>query len=290
MEVQDLFQKVNANIAVAIRIHKIDTFSVFQRSLSSVLSQENVIVYPIIISQNFSEDQSYLLKEFCSYFEFLFNREIFIINYEESPGVDCRSAMLNVFLEYVRNNDFFEYFGFLDYDDVIFSRSYTVLVNSCRFAQMEVAYGGILREIMVDSGDNRFFTTRWEKGPFSLDDKRRSDLINGNFLPIHSYLVSTSVLTSSVQFDERLLRLEDYDFLLQLASFCKFSPLARKIPVGSYRFYRSSSVTNSTHHEFSPKNLDTSPWLDAMEFLLEKHGDLSLVDTFAEVHLFNASL
>ncbi len=166
-------------------------------------------------------------------------------------GRDLRSQALNLGLEAATGH----YIAFLDYDDLIYPSAYTLLVNQLRRTGAVLAAGGAVRA-QVQSRDSGLYVQR--KLPWLHLGTRQSDLLQNNFLPLHSFVINRAECRlPQPWFDERLSRLEDYDFLLRLASTAPFDLSQLDRYVCEYRLVaRHQQVDDGTASGFSPTNVN----------------------------------
>ena len=112
----------------------------------------------------------------------------------------------NVGLDYVTDRaDRFDYMTFLDDDDILYP---------CFAAQMGAALTGSEADLVYALANRRHLRRATEPGPSPLPG---SCLVAENFIPCNSYCLSLPFLRQAgFRFDEHLLYLDDWDFLLSL--------------------------------------------------------------------------
>ena len=112
----------------------------------------------------------------------------------------------NVALDYVTDRaDRFDYLTFLDDDDILYP---------CFAAQMGAALTGSGADLVYALANRRHLRRPAEPGPSPLPG---SCLVAENFIPCNSYALSLPFLRQvGFRFDEHLLYLDDWDFLLSL--------------------------------------------------------------------------
>ena len=112
----------------------------------------------------------------------------------------------NVALDYVTDRaDRFAYLTFLDDDDILYP---------CFAAQMGAALTGSGADLVYALANRRHLQRPAEPGPSPLPG---SCLVAENFIPCNSYCLSVPFLRQTgFRFDEHLLYLDDWDFLLSV--------------------------------------------------------------------------
>jgi O-antigen biosynthesis protein len=165
-----------------------------------------------------------------------------------------RSAAANIALQHAKG----EYLIFLDDDDWFhpdhISRLHAVLAKQ---PQVHAAYTGVVVTDVEGRPMRQVFDVA-----FDFAQQRA-----GNFLPIHSVLFRSSVLSHGVQFNESLDLYEDWDFWLQLAQITTFSHLPGVS--ASYRIHNSSGVHQENSVTQAAKKRIQSSWLDSLPVPLE---------------------
>ncbi len=120
---------------------------------------------------------------------------------------DARSRALNIGMK----NASGPYIAFLDDDDKVYPDHYRRLIKAIQKSGRSWAYADTVQTLIDQQGRVR---KRWQ--PYIRRRFSYTDLLAGNFIPIHSYVFDRRQ-APGLFFDERLCRLEDYDFLLRLA-------------------------------------------------------------------------
>lgn len=127
---------------------------------------------------------------------------------------DARARSLNLGIAHATGR----YIAFLDDDDKVYPPHYETLVGALNGSSYAWAYSDVIL-----AGYNRDGQLVSRTMPFQR--LRYSFLyhLKENFIPIHSFVVDRLRANDMPTIDESLCRLEDYDFLLRLAS--KYEPL-----------------------------------------------------------------
>jgi hypothetical protein len=196
-----------------------------------------------------------------------------------SDGVDGRSHLLNRGMQLAQG----QYLAFLDYDDVVYGEIYQALITRLQSVEAAVAFGGTRLAVVntMDSASSPMFIE--SKQPFINERKNKAHLLlQGNFFPIHSYVIDRSrVQPQDLYIDTQLSRLEDYEFLLRLAAKYQLDFQACGVPVAEYRFRTDGS--NSTVM-FGPFDAEKrQPWIDAEQYLAIRKQQIQVQMTIAEL-------
>jgi hypothetical protein len=175
---------------------------------------------------------------------------------------DTRSRLLN---EGVRRSSG-QYLAFLDYDDVVYPDGYRILVDELAASGRGVAAGGTQVAEVTRAKDGAL-----EVGaarPFVHDGRSKLDLFNGNFLPIHSFVINRFVVPKdSILTEESLQRLEDHCLLVNLALVTEFSFAKMSQPVCEYRVF--DGVFSGDRSRFLDcKDSDIEAWRQSKEFII----------------------
>jgi glycosyltransferase involved in cell wall biosynthesis len=172
-------------------------------------------------------------------------------------GIDGRSTLLNEGISAADG----QYLAFLDYDDVVYPESYSLLIQNCQNSGSAVAVGGC-----------RLATQRWttvqpahlftgSKRPYLDHAKNKLDLFLDNFIPIHSFVIDRAQIDPELlRFDVTLRCFEDYEVLLKLAAKYEFDFTDLSTPIVEYRIRNDGSNTIPTH-ESDPQKLQE--WTEA---------------------------
>ena len=112
----------------------------------------------------------------------------------------------NVAIDYMKERpETFHYIAFLDDDDILYPHFSSQIGEALRWSGADLVYA---------MSNKRWLPRPAEPGPSPLPD---SCLISENFIPCNSYGLATPFLRhSGIRFDEDMLYLDDWDFLLSL--------------------------------------------------------------------------
>lgn len=224
---------------VVVRFHDASRIDELGRAVFSLVCQTYRPLHVHVVAQRFSEKQLMGVRAtLASYVELGRDAEIELLNFDEPEPRDARSALINVGIRHARGR----YLAFLDYDDVLYPEAYQKLVAELERSGAGIAFASVaVRQVTMSHGiplANSKELTYQDRG------KDLVDLFRDNFCPIHSYVIDRRhVHEDGLFYDERLSRLEDYEFLLRVCSksVSSFSQLSTVI--GDYYFKDDGSNT-----------------------------------------------
>ncbi len=154
------------------------------------------------------------------------------------PGVDGRSQLMNAGVAVATGR----YLAFLDDDDIVYPQAYARLIGRLRDNPAAVmAAGGceLVRVVQTEAGMQMIGPA---PPPFGRDHVK-FDLLIGNFIPIHSYIVDLARFPrGSVIFRDEAVPLEDYDFLLRLAAGGAFDLSLTDEMICEYRLHDGNTI------------------------------------------------
>jgi len=204
-------------------------FSVF---CSTYKEKELVIVYQGNKENEFESYVDYLKSIYGSEIDF---KLCINSNYLE----DQRAKNINIGI----NNASGRFVCFLDDDDMVLSTHYEDLINLINLEKYVWGYSICLRNIC--DGD---YVIKKEN-TYSCDYSYK-ELLNNNFIPIHSFIVDRNAIILNpeiIKTEESLTRLEDYFILLNLAS--KYNPIINKKNGVLYNFQFTKEDDNKKCEE-----------------------------------------
>jgi glycosyltransferase involved in cell wall biosynthesis len=221
-------------LSVIIRIHDARLLKRLDEAVFSAAIQRYHPVQVVVAIQGDSPDaqsvEALLAAQPFTAEEHRAHRVVVVPNPEKR---DLRARLLNCGLEAAIGR----YVAFLDADDVVYQHAWSILVDKLVKTDAGLAAGSIvkaeIRCIESESGVLDYVGTKrpwFESEPVPI----QRDLMDGNFLPLHAFVIDRS-RAKLPAFDERLSRLEDYDFLLRLGAQVRFDLSAIGVPVGEYR-------------------------------------------------------
>lgn len=272
------------HVTVGVRFHSPAQLGLLSRCLLSIGAQTNVRVTLVLALQGFSKKQSsdaaVVAKRSLAGSGF----SLRVLNVPNPGKLDLRSRLLNEIVRAHYEIVNADYLSFIDFDDIWFSHALSTLVDALQAGSYAVAYGDIHCADVYLDGESLYL--RGLKDVYRISQKRKSDLLQGNFLPLHSYMFNTRLVTRDLlRYDESLERLEDYDVLLGLGARLPFSGLHRNRLIGLYNFYTSADgFSNTTGNVFrqNAQNSRDPRWADALRCIVARHSGVSWNSFFGE--------
>ena len=261
-------------VTVGVRFHNMEHLSLLNRCLCCIAAQEGVNVHLLLALQDFTADQvaqvEALTTRAFTGSDFGFE----LINMPNPNNKDLRSALLNAIVERHYERDATDYLVFIDYDDIWFQFALRTLIEPLQFGAFALSYADIhCADVFYDAGQTYLCDIR---DVFQIKHKTKRDLMQDNFLPLHSYMFQTSRIEPKLlHYDENLVRLEDYDVLLSIARRYPFAGLHRGQLIGLYNFYSSlGGKMNTSRNVFLPMEDEAveEVWHQARRTVIARHG------------------
>ena len=168
--------------------------------------------------------------------------DFFPIKYIIHKTPKGRTAAINTGL----TNATGKWIAYLDDDDILYPWHFESLLSVHDLSHYHVIYGDYNRALFLDQ-TGRTPLKLIGVPPWEFN---RNELLIGNYIPIHSYIHLKECIDSIGFWDESLNRLEDYEFLVRLASFGNFRHV--KKVVAEYRIYldADNSITGRGRSEY----------------------------------------
>lgn len=224
-------------VDVIVRFHDPSRLWELERAVFSLAGQFHSPVRILVITQRFSILAQHTVKQALEdVITWSRGVNLSVLNFEHDDPIDARSELINLGIA----NATGRYLGFLDYDDVLYTEAYALLVDRLRKTDAAVAFART--PVVLADMHGRFSIIREKLQPFI--GEILADLFRGNFCPIHSYLMDrTKIPLKLLSFESRLTIEEDYHFLLRL---CAESPADFQIietDIGLYYYKTDGSNT-----------------------------------------------
>lgn len=232
----DLITYEENTLSVIIRSHKEERLSLLDETLFSLAIQYWEDIEIIIALQNGTEDFKNKVIKLIEKQPFHHNSKFQVITVNIPPNFDGRSSLLNHGINCAKGR----YIAFLDDDDFVYQHCYQTLITQLRTSTYPIVIGGCRTAQIKDEFGNSYIEKK--ENPFNWGNSKL-DLITDNFIPIHSYVIDrTRIAQTDFYFDENFSLLEDYEFLLRLASKYEFDFTVFNNIVCEYRLHSDNSL------------------------------------------------
>nr|WP_222533341.1 glycosyltransferase [Azospirillum sp. 412522] len=221
-----------------VRFHDVRRLAELERCVFSLVGQQYRPLHIHIVVQRFSDEERLATEAaLAPMLRFPGAPRLTVHPWNEEGVVDARSHLLNHGIRVAQGR----YLAFLDYDDLLFPEAYELLVGRLRTTGAAIAFASV--EMMsVDVADGLFHMVGRAHAPFW--GRTLLNLLEGNFCPIHSYVIDRSRVDDGIlAIDPALTIEEDYDLLLRL---CARHPSDFELigtPIGYYVFKTDGSNT-----------------------------------------------
>jgi hypothetical protein len=249
----------SAGIDVIVRFHDINRLKELNRAIFSIVSQHYRPINIILCVQRFSEAQiDSVLSSLKPMLSIEDSPSLVIENFIEAAPIDARSALVNIGFRSAKNR----FITFLDYDDIIYSEAYQLLSSNLRRTGASISFASI--NVKRITKFPSFDFVKEAETPFL--GSNLLDLFEGNFCPIHSFMIDRQIINKEfLIFDALLTKGEDYDFLLRIVSQFKSDFSLIGTFIGSYSYKDDGSNTIIVEH--GSNNAIQAAWKNSEEFL-----------------------
>lgn len=199
------------HLSVIVRFHEGASLEMLDLALFSLAGSQYEDLEVIIVGQNLTPETTAKISESVSLQPWS-NKTKTRLEVVQIGNRDGRSELINIGIGLSTGR----YIAFLDYDDVVYQRGYSTLIDKLKNSTAAIAVGGC-RRAGVESAQNIYSITFKDK-PYVWGGVS-DDLFQDNFVPIHSYVIDRTRCNSKfLNFDVNLSRLEDYAFLIKIAA------------------------------------------------------------------------
>lgn len=254
----------NNTLSTIVRFHRIERLCFLEEALFSLALQSWRDHETVIVIQNGTEEMRATIDAIIRRQPWPAGARHKIISVAIPAGVDGRSTLLTRGIEQANGR----YLAFLDDDDFVYQHGYATLIQQLQQGVGAVAVGGC-RTVRVEKISDSWYV-RTKETPFAWG-RTRDDLLRDNFIPIHSYVIDrTRVEPADLYFDDTLILLEDYDFLLRLCVKYEFDFSHLNTPVCEYRIHE----LNTLPYTASASEQSRVAHLQAQQFINEKKKTL----------------
>jgi len=196
-------------VTTIVRFHKSGCLEELRCALSCMYVMQDCVVVPLIAAQDLDEQQTAALMCMLKEFDWWSGPGPRVDHYVSPKGCgDLRSRMLNESLRKVSTR----YAAFLDYDDLLFSDAYALLLQRMRMTGKAVTFG-------------RVYWADYRANAQVLLKRRRTfeygssydEFVQHNHAPLHSFLLNVEKIDREkiIFFDDQRF-MEDYLLTLQI--------------------------------------------------------------------------
>jgi hypothetical protein len=273
-------------VSVGVRYHDISKLSFLRRCLISIDAQSSVHPHIYIVTQDFSASSLEAVNDLLLQCLAINGSTYTLINVQNPNGLDLRTKLLNKIVQAHYSDSMSSYLCFIDYDDLWYSHALKTLLSPLLKTSFVMSYADIhLADVWTDG---EIFYLRDVFDRQIISKKTKSDLLKGNFLPLHSYMFDTSKISQDLfVYDESLSRNEDYDFLIRLASSNAVTRAVSNRLIGLYNFYTcDEGAINTCDNPFDQSSSFSSEEKSNFDrdflAIIEKNGGLHWKTFFGE--------
>lgn len=248
-------------LSVVTRLHTTagPALDLLSRALLSLVGAQWSPVEPIIVAQQFSEEEIKTVERLVNRFDWEGHRRPKILNYRNpSPG-DHRTALLNLGIREAGGR----YLAFLDYDDYVYEHAHQTLIGQLRRSRRGIAFGLCVAAYAVPT--ERGYKITHKDRPWA--GKTVDDFLTENIFPPNSFVIDRARLPEGMPLiDERLTRLEDYFLLLKLRAVTTFDMTCFDRPLCEYVLRQDGTTTYQLGPDLdTPENIRA--WRDSRDII-----------------------
>jgi hypothetical protein len=242
---------------VIVRLHDPKRLAELKRAIFSLMCQDYRPLTINLVTQRFRNGETEaVVSGLQPLLDLDSTVKLNVWNFTAEEPKDARSALLNFGIERSRGR----YIAILDYDDVMYHDGYTKLIHELQQSGCSIAFGKVVMKF-VDVFQDAIICQR-QQNRFKGDGL--VDLFIDNFCPIHSFVIDRErVDHETLSFDEKLDKLEDYDFLIRVCAAHLSSFKLRDTIVGEY--YAKSDGSNTIMLSSAVRVTQLAAWTRARE-------------------------
>ena len=277
---------VKHRVSIGVRFHDISKLNFLRRCLISIDAQSSVHPHIYLATQDFSHSDLQAVEDLLKKCVAINGSTCTLINVRNPNCLDLRAKLLNTIVQSHYADSISSYLCFIDYDDLWYSHALKTLLSPLLATSFVMSYADVhLADVWTD-GEIFYLRDLFDRQMISK--KNKSDLLKGNFLPLHSYMFDTSkILKDLFVYDETLSRNEDYDFLIRLASSHAITRAVSNRLIGLYNFFTcDDGVINTCDNPFDQSSVfsleEQSSFDRDFLAIVEKNGGLSWKTFFGE--------
>lgn len=224
-------------VDVIVRFHDISRLWELERAAFSLAGQFYKPVRILLATQRFTPEKQEAVRTVIKMVAaWSPDVSVSLLNFSDAMPVDARSELINLGFA----NASGRYLGFLDYDDVLYPEAYALLVERLRRSDAGIAFARA--QVVLADVHGEFSISVRHLQPFVGEGL--ADLFQGNFCPIHSFLLDrTRIAATLLRFEPSLVIEEDYDFLLRVCAAVPSDFHLRATDIGLYYYKTDGSNT-----------------------------------------------
>ena len=259
-------------IDVIIRFHDCRMLPELDRALFSLYHQSYESVRPIVVTQGLTNTDFERVKNLANSYNWQRHGfDVIVHNVDNRGNRDLRSKLLNVGISLASGR----FLCFLDCDDYMYGHAYEWLVHSLNSHAAGIAFGGIAVKHVRELGTCQYTFSK-DLGCYAHPHRSWHDLLDENFCPIHSFLVDRCVVDAKyLVFNERICRLEDYAFILEICSRYPSVFSSMEKIVGAYIWKSDGTNSSITGNEDQGVMIEKSePWEFARQHISSIKQDI----------------
>jgi len=188
---------------------------------------------------------------------------------------DIRAKLLNEGIKLSQSR----YLCFLDYDDIIYENFIPFHLNNLK-KKFAISVGAVRSAHLKIFKSHPYYIMN--KKPFYGKKIKYSDQIVENRIPIHSFMIDTSKINKKdLYINEKMLVLEDYEFLLRLQAQYMFNFGSSETCVCEYRFRDDNS--NSTAYFDTTNDRKINVWKKSRSKITKLKNELKSKHSFYDI-------
>ena len=234
--------KTLSEVISIIRFHKSGDINELKNALFCLCAMQNIRVTALITAQDLDNNKQEELNTLINKLPLKDVNDITITYYNSPNGNgDLRTQMLNESLLNTKTR----YVAFLDYDDVLFPKAYTYLIERLKQTKKSIAMG---RVFYTSYDSEKSLIIKREKNfeyGYTYDE-----FVDHNHAPIHSFMLDLKGIDlSKVIYHDDQCYMEDYYLTLQLFTQdnADWEGLSNDVYIGDYIHCTDRDQTLAIH-------------------------------------------
>lgn len=223
-------------VSIIIRTNSINRLHLLKNAIDSIIQSNYKPIEIVIVAQTSSD---LLIEKIEDLATALSDSNLQIRLVVNKTTKDERTRNLNLGIQAATGR----YIGFLDDDDVIYPNHISSLIEAIQKSELIAwAYSDVAAVVCSVEPTGKVNKVSVDY-PYIKDKFSKENLWKDNFIPIHSYIIDRQRVSDDLlQFDESFKVMEDYAFLLRLAT--SYEPQYVPGVTCEYRFMTDASNSN----------------------------------------------